>query len=116
MAVAAYAIGATAAFVYIRAEYPLATGRLATAISQAWSCGLLGHSILDSGFDLDVTIKEAAGAFVCGEETALIRCRKAGVPITNYGLTIAYSLGIFERVLGPFPAALEAYREWRKAR
>jgi hypothetical protein len=46
----------------------------------------------------------------------LIRCRKAGVPITNYGLTIAYSLGIFERALGPFPAALEAYREWRKAR
>ena len=46
----------------------------------------------------------------------LIRCRKAGVPITNYGLTIAYSLGIFERALGPFPAALEAYRELRKAR
>jgi [FeFe] hydrogenase H-cluster maturation GTPase HydF len=46
----------------------------------------------------------------------LVRCRKAGVPITNYGLTIAYSLGIFERALGPFPAALEAYREWRKAR
>jgi NADH:ubiquinone oxidoreductase subunit F (NADH-binding)/(2Fe-2S) ferredoxin len=72
MALAAYAIGATAAFVYIRAEYPLATGRLATAISQAWSCGLLGHSILDSGFDLDVKIKAGAGAFVCGEETALI--------------------------------------------
>jgi hypothetical protein len=46
----------------------------------------------------------------------LIRCRKAGVLITNCGLTIAYSLGIFERALGPFPAALEAYREWRKAR
>jgi [FeFe] hydrogenase H-cluster maturation GTPase HydF len=46
----------------------------------------------------------------------LVRCRKAGVPITNYGLTIAYSLGIFERALGPFPAALEAYREWRKVR
>lgn len=46
----------------------------------------------------------------------LVRCRKAGVPITNYGLTIAYSLGIFERALGPFPAALEACREWRKVR
>ncbi|MCX5670149.1 MAG: [FeFe] hydrogenase H-cluster maturation GTPase HydF [Planctomycetota bacterium] len=46
----------------------------------------------------------------------MIRCRKAGVPITNYGLAIAYSLGIFERALGPFPAALEAYREGRKAR
>jgi [FeFe] hydrogenase H-cluster maturation GTPase HydF len=46
----------------------------------------------------------------------MVRCRKAGVPITNYGVAIAYSLGIFERALGPFPAALEAVREWRKAR
>ena len=46
----------------------------------------------------------------------ILRCRKAGVPITNYGLTIAYSLGIFERALGPFPAALEAYRQLRKTR
>ena len=45
----------------------------------------------------------------------MVRCRKAGVPITNYGVAIAYSLGIFERALGPFPAALEAYHEWRKA-
>jgi hypothetical protein len=45
----------------------------------------------------------------------MIRCRKAGVPITNYGLTIAYSLGIFERALRPFPGALEAYRQLQKA-
>ena len=45
----------------------------------------------------------------------ILRCRRAGVPITNYGLTIAYSLGIFERALGPFPAALDVYRESRGA-
>jgi len=72
LAIAAYAIGASKAYVYIRAEYPLAIRRLGTAIGQAEACGLLGRNILDSGFDLDVTIKKGAGAFVCGEETALI--------------------------------------------
>jgi hypothetical protein len=46
--------------------------------------------------------------------TRILRCRRVGVPITNYGLTIAYSLGIFERALGPFPGVLEAYREAKK--
>jgi NADH:ubiquinone oxidoreductase subunit F (NADH-binding)/NAD-dependent dihydropyrimidine dehydrogenase PreA subunit/(2Fe-2S) ferredoxin len=72
MAIAAYAIGAKKAYVYIRAEYPLAVERLKTAIQDASDWGLLGSNILDSGFDLDVTIKMGAGAFVCGEETALI--------------------------------------------
>jgi NADH:ubiquinone oxidoreductase subunit F (NADH-binding)/NAD-dependent dihydropyrimidine dehydrogenase PreA subunit/(2Fe-2S) ferredoxin len=72
LAIAAYAIGATKAYVYIRAEYPLAIDRLIEAIGQAEACGLLGENILDSGFNLHVIIKKGAGAFVCGEETALI--------------------------------------------
>ncbi|MCL4218610.1 MAG: SLBB domain-containing protein, partial [Candidatus Hydrogenedentes bacterium] len=72
MALAAYAIGARKAYVYIRAEYPLAIQRLKHAIAEAHEFGLLGANVLDSGFELDVVIKQGAGAFVCGEETALI--------------------------------------------
>jgi NADH-quinone oxidoreductase subunit F len=72
MAIAAYAIGATKAYVYLRAEYPLAIKRLRQAIADAEEYGLLGSNILDSGFTLKVTIKQGAGAFVCGEETALL--------------------------------------------
>jgi NADH:ubiquinone oxidoreductase subunit F (NADH-binding)/(2Fe-2S) ferredoxin len=72
LALASYAIGATKAYVYIRAEYPLAIRRLKEAIAQAQAVGLLGENILDSGFNLQVIIKQGAGAFVCGEETALI--------------------------------------------
>ncbi|MBU0552009.1 NADH-quinone oxidoreductase subunit NuoF [Myxococcota bacterium] len=82
MALAAYAIGATKAYVYIRAEYPLAIARLRRALDQARAWGLLGANIMDSGFDLDVYVKEGAGAFVCGEETALIHSieGKRGMP------------------------------------
>ncbi|MCX7935937.1 MAG: SLBB domain-containing protein, partial [Planctomycetota bacterium] len=72
MVIAAYAIGATKAYIYIRAEYPLAVRRLTEAIQQAERYGLLGRNILDSGHDLEIKIKMGAGAFVCGEETALI--------------------------------------------
>ena len=72
MAIAAYAIGSHQGYVYIRAEYPLAIQRLEIAIDQARSYGLLGKNILGRGFDFDVAIKLGAGAFVCGEETALI--------------------------------------------
>jgi NADH:ubiquinone oxidoreductase subunit F (NADH-binding)/Pyruvate/2-oxoacid:ferredoxin oxidoreductase delta subunit len=72
MAIAAYAIGASIGYVYIRAEYPLAVKRLREAIAQAGERGLLGKNILGSGFDLELSIKMGAGAFVCGEETALI--------------------------------------------
>ncbi|MHB0955414.1 MAG: NADH-ubiquinone oxidoreductase-F iron-sulfur binding region domain-containing protein [Pirellulaceae bacterium] len=72
MAIAAYAIGASKAYVYIRAEYPLAIRRLREALDQAEHAGLLGDNILGTGFDLHITIKMGAGAFVCGEETALI--------------------------------------------
>ena len=82
MLIAAYAIGATHGYIYIRAEYPLAIARLRRAISQMRSIGFLGEDINGSGFDFDITIKEGAGAFVCGEETALIASieGKRGMP------------------------------------
>jgi len=72
MIIGGYAIGAHRGFVYIRNEYPLAVKHLGTAIAQARECGLLGKDILGSGFDFDVEIRLGAGAFVCGEETALM--------------------------------------------
>jgi NADH-quinone oxidoreductase subunit F len=70
--IAAYAIGADEGYIYCRAEYPLALKRIKQAISQMREYGFLGKNILDSGFNFDIKIKEGAGAFVCGEETALI--------------------------------------------
>jgi NADH-quinone oxidoreductase subunit F len=72
MCIAAYAIGANHGYIYIRAEYPLAISRLRNALAQMEESGLLGDDILGSGFSFDIQIKEGAGAFVCGEETALI--------------------------------------------
>jgi NADH:ubiquinone oxidoreductase subunit F (NADH-binding)/Pyruvate/2-oxoacid:ferredoxin oxidoreductase delta subunit len=72
MAIAAYAIGAHRAFIYGRAEYPLAIQRLRSAIAQAEQMGFLGDHVLGSDFSLHIEIKEGAGAFVCGEETALM--------------------------------------------
>jgi len=69
---AAYAIGARQGYVYVRSEYPLAVTRLETAISAARGEGLLGENILGSGFDLEIDVFHGSGAFVCGEETALI--------------------------------------------
>ena len=82
MVIAAYGIGATKAYVYIRAEYPLAIKRLKAAITQAEANGLLGDNILGTDFHLHVIIKMGAGAFVCGEETALIHSieGKRGMP------------------------------------
>jgi len=70
--IAAYAIGAHQGYIYVRAEYPLAIVRLRQAIAQAEALNLLGDDILGSGFDFHIPIKEGAGAFVCGEETALM--------------------------------------------
>ena len=72
MAIAGYAIGATKGYIYVRAEYPIAVKRLSIAIAQAREYGLLGENIFDSGFDFDLQIRLGAGAFVCGEETALM--------------------------------------------
>ena len=70
--ICARAVGATKAYIYIRGEYKLCIERLRKAIAQAYEYGLLGKNIFDSGFDLDIDIKIGAGAYVCGEETALI--------------------------------------------
>ena len=72
MAICGYCIGADEGLIYIRAEYPLAIKRLKIAINQAEECGLLGKDILGTGFDFKIKIRYGAGAFVCGEETALI--------------------------------------------
>jgi len=85
MAIAGYAIGANQGYVYIRAEYPLAVQRLRRALDQARELGLLGTDILGSGFDFDIDIRLGAGAFVCGEETALIHSMQGerGEPTTK---------------------------------
>ena len=72
MAIAGFAIGATQGYIYIRAEYPLAIERLTTAIEQAHKYGLLGDNIFNTGFNFDIGLRLGAGAFVCGEETALM--------------------------------------------
>ncbi len=78
MAIAAYAIGASKGYVYVRAEYPLAVERLKTAIRKAKRQGFLGHSVCESQFSFDVEIRLGAGAFVCGEETALMASIEGG--------------------------------------
>ncbi len=82
MLLGAYAIGANHGYIYVRAEYPIAVEYATLAIKQAYEHGLLGENILGSGFSFDVTIKQGAGAFVCGEETALIASieGKRGMP------------------------------------
>ena len=72
MAIAGYAIGADEGYIYVRAEYPIAIHRLEVAIKQAREYGLLGKNIFDTGFDFDIQLRFGAGAFVCGEETALL--------------------------------------------
>jgi len=90
MLIGAYAIGATKGYIYIRVEYPLATERLKIVLKQARELGLLGDNILGSGFSFDIEIRRGAGAFICGEETALINSLegKRGIP----------------RIRPPFPA------------
>ncbi len=78
MAIAGYAIGAQKGYVYIRAEYPLAIHRLKIAVEQAYELGLLGKNILGTDFGFDIYLKYGAGAFVCGEETALINSLEGG--------------------------------------
>ena len=82
MTIAAYAIGASEGYIYIRAEYPLAVKRVRIALKQAEEKGFLGENILGSGFSFHIHVKEGAGAFVCGEETALLASieGKRGMP------------------------------------
>ncbi len=83
MTIAGYTMDASKGFIYIRAEYPLAIQRLEIAIAQSRELGLLGKDILGSGFDFDIQIRLGAGAFICGEETALIQSieGKRGMPV-----------------------------------
>ena len=90
MAIAGYAIGATKGYIYVRAEYPIAVHRLHIAIDQAKELGLLGKNIFDSGFDFEIETRLGAGAFVCGEETALMQSIEG-----NRGMS---------KVKPPFPA------------
>jgi len=85
MLIAAYAIGAQHGYIYVRAEYPIAVTHVKKAVADAQAVGLLGKNILGTGFDFDVKIKEGAGAFVCGEETALIASieGRRGMPRTR---------------------------------
>ena len=82
MIIAAYAIGASRGFIYVRAEYPIAVEHIGRAIESARTCGLLGENILGSDFSFDLEVRMGAGAFVCGEETALIASLegKRGMP------------------------------------
>ena len=123
LAIAALGVGASEAWIYIRAEYPLAIRRLKDAIAQAEACGLLGANVLGSGRSLAVRIKTGAGAFVCGEETALIHSieGKRGMPrprppypvesglfgrptAINNVETLANLPGLFERGAAAFAA------------
>jgi len=95
MTIAGYAVGATHGYIYVRAEYPIAVQRLKIAISQAREYGLLGNNILGTNYNFDIDIRLGAGAFVCGEETALLESieGKRGQP----------------RVKPPFPANVGLY-------
>jgi NADH:ubiquinone oxidoreductase subunit F (NADH-binding)/(2Fe-2S) ferredoxin/Pyruvate/2-oxoacid:ferredoxin oxidoreductase delta subunit len=94
MAIAAYAIGSNRGYVYIRHEYPLATERLEKAIADAHKYGLLGKNVFDRGFDFDISIHRGAGAFVCGESTALMASMEGrpGEPRAKYIHTVEHGL------------------------
>jgi NADH:ubiquinone oxidoreductase subunit F (NADH-binding)/ferredoxin len=94
MIIGAFAIGSGQGFIYVRNEYPLAVANLQRAINQARECGFLGKNILNSGFDFDLKISKGAGAFVCGESTALMTSLegKAGEPRAKYIHTVEHGL------------------------
>lgn len=94
MLIGAYAIGASEGYIYVRAEYPIAVEHLNIAVKQCEELGLLGGNILGSGFNLSIHIKEGAGAFVCGEETALIASieGKRGMPRPRPPFPVEYGL------------------------
>ena len=123
MIIAAYAIGATKAYIYIRAEYPLAVRRLQQALEQVRACGIIGPNILGTGNELEIAIKMGAGAFVCGEETALIHSieGKRGMPRPRPPFPVAS--GLFGKptvinnveTLANLPLILERGPDWFSA-
>ncbi|MGI6736744.1 MAG: NADH-ubiquinone oxidoreductase-F iron-sulfur binding region domain-containing protein [Anaerovoracaceae bacterium] len=97
MIICAYAIGASQGYIYCRAEYPLAIKRLGIAIEQAEKRGYLGRNIFDSGFDFTLSIKEGAGAFVCGEETAMIASLEGGRGMPRIKIPFPAEKGIWKK-------------------
>ena len=120
MLIGGYAAGANRGIVYVRAEYPLAVERLTKAIEQMRACGLLGRGILGTNFDFDIRIHEGAGAFVCGEETALIASLEGerGMPRprppypTSRGLNGCPTLINNTETFGTVPAILRGGGAW----
>lgn len=94
MIIGAFAIGAHEGYIYVRNEYPLAVANMAKAIEAARACGFLGKNIFDTGFDFDIKISKGAGAFVCGESTALMASLegRAGEPRAKYIHTVEHGL------------------------
>ena len=123
IAIAAYAVGAHRAIVYVRAEYPLAVTRIELAIRQANAAGLLGANILESGFDLDVSVFQGSGAFVCGEETALIESIEGNRGMPRHRPPYPAIRGLWGRptvinnvkTLSTIPAILRNGAEWYRA-
>ncbi len=107
MIIGAYAIGAHEGFIYVRDEYPIAVEHLSIAVEQATSLGLLGKDILGAGFDFTIELERGAGAFVCGESTALMNSLegKVGEPRAKYVHTVAS--GLWDR-----PSALNNVETW----
>jgi len=107
MIIGAYAIGASQGFIYVRDEYPIAVEHLSTAIEQAHSYGLLGKDILGTGFDFTIEISKGAGAFVCGESTALMNSLegRVGEPRAKYVHTV--ESGLWDR-----PSNLNNVETW----
>lgn len=97
MLIAAYATGASTGFVYVRAEYPLAVKRLRLAVSQAEDSGFLGKNVMGSDFSFAIHIREGAGAFVCGEETALIQSIEGGRGMPRIRPPFPAQSGLWER-------------------
>ena len=107
MTIGAYAIGAREGYIYVRDEYPLAVTNLMIAIEQARELGLLGHDILGSGFDFDVSIVRGAGAFVCGESSALMQSLEGKVGAPRPKHFHATERGLWDR-----PTCLNNVKSW----
>jgi NADH-quinone oxidoreductase subunit F len=123
IAITAYGVGAHRAIIYVRAEYPLAVKRMTQAIQQANTVGLLGADILESGFDLDVSVFLGSGAFVCGEETALIESIEGNRGMPRYRPPYPAIKGLWGRptvinnvkTLSTVPAILRHGGSWHRA-
>jgi NADH-quinone oxidoreductase subunit F len=122
MAICAHAVGANKGIIYVRAEYPLAVKMVKRAIEQATDLGLLGKSILGSSCDLDVSVFEGSGAFVCGEETALIQSIEGNRGMPQYRPPYPVQKGLWGcptvinnvKTLAAIPSILEHGPEWYK--